>query len=81
MTLLLILSTLLGLEKAFVPYLDTVGQFHPNYTGQCVEGTPLIGYTLIGDSLGIDSLLEIYPSVVLMDSLAFNNLMVWGLAQ
>lgn len=69
--LVILLNILVGLELPKVPYLDTENIFHANYTGQHVEGTPMVAFTNIADSLNVDSLLEIYPSVVSMDSLAF----------
>jgi hypothetical protein len=62
---------LVGLELPLVPYIGIDNSFYPNYTGHCVECEPMVAFTNISDSLNVDSLLEIYPSVVSMDSLAF----------
>jgi len=62
---------LLIIDSPIVPYIDTDNNFHANYTGMCTEGEPVVAFTNSADSLNIDSLLIIYPSIVTMDSLAF----------
>lgn len=67
--LLLLIGYLAG---AFVPYLDTQGIFHMNYTGECVDGIPDVAFVCTEDSLDTDSLLEVYSTLVFMDRETFN---------
>jgi hypothetical protein len=60
-------------DRPFVPYIDIEGIFYANYTGMVVEGIPNVAFTCVQDSLSLDSLLEIYPCVSLMDSIVFYN--------
>jgi hypothetical protein len=61
------------IDKPVVPYIDTTGNFCMNYTGACVEGIPCVAFTNGSDSLDIDSLLTIYPTVIIMDEEAFEQ--------
>lgn len=54
-----------------IPYIDIEGNFQINYTGMCINGEPMVGFTCSEDSLNLDSLLEIYPSVSIMDSVVY----------
>jgi len=72
--MLLLLSIVLNMTSPFVPYLDTDYAFHYNYTGAVIEGRPLIAFTSIEDSLSIDSLSNIYPTVIAVDSITFETL-------
>jgi hypothetical protein len=70
----LFLSVWLGsglLNLPLTPYLDVEGSFYPNYTGECVYGNPALVFTNAVDSLDVDSLLEIYNGVLVLDSLSF----------
>jgi len=69
--LAILLTILVGLQIPLVPYIGTDGNFYPNYTGMCTQCEPSIAFTNRSDSLNVDSLLIMYPSVVVMDSLAF----------
>jgi hypothetical protein len=60
-------------DRPFVPYIDTEGIFYANYTGMIVEGIPNVAFTCVQDSLSLDSLLELYPCVSLMDSITFET--------
>ena len=68
--LVIILLLLVGAALA-LPYIDAEGDFYMNYTGMCTESDPTLGFVCSIDSLDLDSLLEIYPSVVVLDSLSY----------
>lgn len=72
MTLTLLL--LLTLDSPFVPYIDTDLNVHMNYTGAVTEGEPYIALTRLSDSLSIDSLAQIYPTVVTLGDEQFEEL-------
>jgi hypothetical protein len=58
-------------DRVVVPYLDTEGNFYLNYTGRITEGEVALAFTCKEDSLNLDSLLNIYGSVSVMDSVVF----------
>ena len=59
------------LNLALSPFLDAEGSFYPYFTGTCVYGEPALVFTNAVDSLDVDSLLEIYNGVLVLDSLSF----------
>lgn len=67
-----LLGTIVPLSGSYVPYFDTEGIFHMNYTGECINGIPNIAFVCEQDSLDTNSLLTIYPTLVFMDQETFD---------
>ena len=55
-------------DSPIVPYIDTEGNFRMNYTGECVNGIPNVAFTCAEDSLNMDSLMLIYPTLVTIET-------------
>jgi hypothetical protein len=68
---IILTGNLLRSDHPIAPYFDIEGNFRFNYTGACVEGVPNVAFTSTADSLDIDSLLGIYPTVITMTDEAF----------
>ena len=60
-------------DHPFCPYYTDTGEFEMNYTGAHINGNPSVVLTLDTDELDVDSLLQIYPAVCVVDSLTFWN--------
>ena len=56
-----------------LPYIDIEGNFYVNYTGMCTGAEPSVGFACTEDSLDMDSLLLIYPTVSVMDSVVYGR--------
>ncbi len=69
--LLLLLCAQLIPEYPFCPYYTDTGEFEMNYTGAHINGNPSVVLSLDTDGLDVDSLLQIYPAVSVLDSLTF----------
>jgi len=70
---MIIILLLMTLQLPLTPYIGVDGNFYANYTGQCTESEPSVVFINAADSLDVDSLLELYPCVSILDSLAFTS--------